>query len=378
MSKKAKCKFFNVVITSEGHASIMLYGAIGQEAAVNPERVVSELLALQQDFPFIDVHINSNGGEVFAGMAIYNALRASNADINIYIDGVAASIAGVIALCGKPLHMSRFSRLMLHQVSGGCNGSAEALRKCADMIESLEGSLSEMIGNKCGMTPEDVRAEFFDGEDHWMTADEAMRRGLCDDIFDVAGAEILGPAPTAEAAYAFANSHLEDNRKPSIKTHKMDFFNELTKEVSFKDLNEEQALDQIRTLANDAAKVPALQAQVDSLKDQLKAAKEAEISAYLNKAVSEGRIAKDQVDTYTALLAVDETNTRKIIDAMPAKQQPVNIADVLKGAAGAAASGAAKDLAHMSWDEIDKANRLAELKENPELYAAKFKEAFGK
>jgi len=376
MSKpKTKFSFLNVVATSPDRASLMLYGAVGEKEPVNPERVVSELLILQQDFPFIDVHINSHGGEVFAGMAIYNALRGSASNINIYVDGVAASIAGVIALCGKPLHMSRFSRLMLHQVSGGCRGNAQDLRECADQIESLESSLAEMISKKCGMSSEDVKAEFFDGKDHWMTADEAKRRGLCDSIFDVAGSESLGTAPTAEAAYAFANSVLE-NRTPSIKTDKMDFFAELKKESSFKDLSEEQALGQIRTLANAAAKVPALEATVKQLQGDLKAAKEKEIEAYLNRAKSEGRISEDQVATFKALLAADEPNTRKIIDAIPAKQKPVNIADFLKGAPGA--SDKTKDLAKMSWDEIDQAERLAELKnEHPDLYAAKFQEKFG-
>lgn len=368
-----KFKFLNVVVASEGRASLMIYGQIGSDDGVNAEMVAAELIALQQEFQNIDVHINSNGGEVFAGIAIYNALRSSTSNINIYVDGVAASIAGVIALCGKPMYMSRFSRLMLHQVSGACAGSAREMRQCADLIEGLETSLAEMIAGKCGLPADTVKAEFFDGQDHWMTAEEAQRRRLCDGLFDVAGSDALGAAPTAEAVYAFANSL----QKPSNPKN-MDFLNELKKESSFKDLSEEQALAQIRTLANDAAKVPALEAKVESLQKQLNAAKENEIAAYLNRAVSEGRIAQDQVETYKALMAADEASTRKIIDALPAKKQPMNIKDYLNAGSGAAASGEKKDLAQMSWDEIDAAERLAELKsEHPDLYKAKFQEKFG-
>ena len=361
-------KFLNVVVTSGGRASLMLYGEIGSDEGVNAEMVNAELLALQQEFPDIDVHINSRGGEVFAGIAIYNALRSSTSRINIYVDGLAASIAGVIALCGKPLYMSRYSRLMLHQVTGGCEGSARDMRKCADLIEGLEDSLAEMISSKCGMPADDVRAEFFDGSDHWMTAEDAQRRRLCDGIYDLANAGALGTAPTAEAVYAFANTL----RKPS-NTDKMDLYNELKKESSFKDLSEEQSLSQIKTLANDAAKVPALEAKVADLEAKLSTAKEGAITAYLNQAVSEGRIAQEQVETYKKLMAADEASTRALIDALPKKA--ASIKDYL----GAAAAGNGKnDLASMSWDEIDKAERLAELKnEHPDLYAKKFKEKFG-
>ena len=369
-------RFLNVVATSGGRASLMLYGQIGDEKdGVDPERVAAELIYLEQDFPQIDVHINSQGGEVFAGIAIYNALRASKADIRIYVDGLAASIAGIIALCGKPMYMSRFSRLMLHQVSGSCSGGVEDMRKCADLIAGLEVSLSEIVAEKCGQTAEAVRAEYFDGKDHWLTADEAVARRLCNGIFDVKGAESLGAAPTAEAIYAFANKL--QLKQPS-NTNRMDFINELKKVSTFENLNEEQSLVQIRTLANDAAKVPALEAQVEMLKKQLQAANERETDAYLNQAVAAGKIASDQVASYKALMSADAENTRKIIDAMPEQKKAVSINDLLASAKGVTAPAGAQDLANMSWDEIDKAGRLAELKNNfPELYARKFQEAFG-
>ena len=58
-----------------------------------------------------------------------------DADVTIYIDGLAASIAGIIALCGKPLYMNKYARIMLHRVSGGSYGNADELRKAADLAE---------------------------------------------------------------------------------------------------------------------------------------------------------------------------------------------------------------------------------------------------
>ena len=367
----AEKKFFNIVETGAGRASLMLYGEIGGHEGVSAEAVNSELLALQQAYPDIDVHINSQGGEVFAGIAIFNALRSAQSRINIYVDGLAASIAGIIALCGKPLHMSRYSRLMLHQVSGGCAGGAKQMRECADLIEGLETTLAEMISRKCGMDPEAVKLSFFDGSDHWFTAQEAYDRRLCDYIYDIAGAESLGAAPTAEQVYQFAN-RLDE----SSNHHSMDLYNELGKETSFKDLTAEQMLAKIRTIANEAAKVAALQAKIDQLEAEVAASKEAAVTAFLDQAVADGKIESAQVETYKKLMAADETSTRALIEGMPKKQAPINITDYLKNGTEA---GAQKDLASMSWDEIDKAERLAELKDkHPDLYRAKFQEKFGR
>lgn len=366
-------KVFNLVETAPGRASLMLYGQIGPfEDGVDAERVVAEILAAQSLYPALDVHINSQGGEVFAGIAIYNALKDSTSRIDIYVDGVAASIAGVIALCGKPLHMSRYSRLMLHQVSAGCSGGARELRECADLIEGLEDTLSQMISAKCGMTPEAVRATYFDGSDHWMTAQEAYDRRLCDYVYDLSGASELGSGATAEQVYRLVNS-----LSTSPNYNKMNVIDELKKDSSFKDLSDEQIVAKVRTLANDAAKVPAMQAKIDALEGEKTAAREAANTAYLQQAVAEGRISADQVENYRKLMAADEASVRALIDAAPKKAPQVNINDVLKGV-GAAPTGSTGDLAKMTWDEIDRAERLAELKnEHPDLYAAKYREKFG-
>jgi len=368
----AKEKFFNVIATGNGRASIMLYGEIGGDDGVSPERIVSEMSYLSSEYPMIDVHINSMGGEVFAGIAIYNALKDSPSIVNIYVDGLAASIAGVIALCGKPLHMSRFSRLMLHAVSGSCKGGAMAMRKCAELIEGLEGTLADMISQKCGMPSEEVKRNYFDGKDHWFTADEAVKLGLCDDIYDMDGADTLGPAPTNEQIYQFVN-RADKKQSPNYKD--MEFIDKIKGIAQFKDLSEEAILDKVKSMSNDAAKVEGLQQQINSLKAENAELKKSATDAFLDQAVSEGRISKEQKDQYRKLMDADATTTRELINSLPKSSKQVNIQDLLNGAAGA---GDANDLAKMTWDEIDKAERLGELKDKfPELYKAKFKEKFG-
>ena len=92
-------QFFNTIPSEGGEVAILLYGDVGDGQHVDSARVVAELMALQVQYDKIDVRINSCGGDVFSGMAIYTALRNSKADITIYIDGGAASIADVVNPC---------------------------------------------------------------------------------------------------------------------------------------------------------------------------------------------------------------------------------------------------------------------------------------
>ena len=107
------------MIPGEDACCILLYGDIGEYSDVTAAAIVRELMEAEASGKRIDVRINSNGGDVYTGIAIFNALRGSKADIHIYVDGIAASMASVIALCGKPVEMSKYARLMLHSVSGG-------------------------------------------------------------------------------------------------------------------------------------------------------------------------------------------------------------------------------------------------------------------
>lgn len=362
-------KVFANEIPGNGTVSVLMYGNVGNGEKVDSERVVTELMELAAAYGKIDVHIHSKGGDVFSGIAIYNALRTVKADITIYIDGLAASIAGIIALCGKPLYMNKYARIMLHRVSGGSYGTADELRKAADIAEELENDLANMIATRCKMKPEDVKAKYFDGQEHWISAQEALSMGMIDGIIDTG--ESLSENATNTEVYNYFMNRL--NLEPQ-KQRDMDFINELKKRPSFANLaNEDDMLKHITTMEYQAAKVPALEAKVTELTNQIAESKKTAHQAFLNQAVSEGKITKEQVPTFLNLMLADEANTRKCIEEMP-KKGTVKVEDILH------VQGSAKnDLANMSWDEIDKAERLAELKNQyPEMYKQKFNEKFGK
>lgn len=316
-------KFFNT-IPGDGEVAILLYGDVGDGQKVDSGRVVSELMALQAQYDKIDVRINSNGGDVFSGIAIYNALRTSKADITIYVDGVAASIAGIIALCGKPLYMSPYAKLMLHAVSGGTWGNASALRQTASMMETLQGDLARMIAHRCGMEAKEVTARYFDEKDHWISAEEAVSMKLADGLYDMGEKPETEPK-TAGEVYQYFNNRLQT--QPQNQNKDMALLEELKKMPTFKDVNSEaELLMKAQQLENQATKAEALEKANKAYKEKAEAAETAEVEAIVNKAVSDGKIGKEQVATFKALMKSDRANTESLLKGMKAQKPQMRAA----------------------------------------------------
>lgn len=357
-----KHKFWNV-ITHGGVSRILLYGDVGDGCPVDSARVVTELMSVAAASDKIEVHINSKGGDVFSGIAIYNALKSSPSNIAIYIDGVAASIAAIIALCGKPLYMSRHAKLMLHAVSGGMYGNAAELRRTADTIEQLQTELATMIAHRCKENPDAIINKYFnDGVDHWMSAQDAMRLGLIDGIIDMSQTP---PSDKTEDIYNYINQLREEQN-----TQNMVVLEEIRKMPAFAGKTDEEIVNSIRSYANSAAKVNGLEKANEEYKKRIADLEAKEVNAILDQAVAEGRITKEQVPTYTALMASDRENTENLLKSLPKRETRIDnfIHDGKK----------AGTYANMTWDELDQSGKLMDLKaSDPAIFAAKFEEKFG-
>ena len=311
-------KYFNMK-QADGGVTIFLYGDIGYE--VESGQIAAELTACAQTGGRIDVRINSNGGDVFSGIAIYNTLRNSDADIHLYVDGVAASMASVIALCGRPVEMSQYARLMLHSVSGGCYGNKQEMAKCIAEIESLEDSLGEMYAKRMGISKEEVKARYFDGADHWLTAEEALQMGLIDGIYD---AEPVAAGSTPEEIYKTFNNRLKEPLKKEHMT-----IEELKKQAQFKDCKtDEEVVAKAQHYADLASKASALEEENKELKTKLQtyeakaeADAEAERKALLDAAEKDGRINKDTRPTFEKILKDDPESGKKALKALTPKRK---------------------------------------------------------
>lgn len=314
-------KFFNIQTDRDGTVTIFLYGDIGDHYDVQSGRVAGELMEAEKAGRRVNVRINSNGGEVYCGIAIYNALKNSRADVHLYVDGIAASMASVIALCGKPVEMSKYARLMLHSVSGGCYGNKKDMQKCIEEIESLEDSLAGIYAARLGMTGEEVKAAYFDGEDHWLTADEALRLGFIDGIYD---AEPVPADSTPEQIYTLFNNRLvEPQNKDKMNLE------EIRKHPSFKDCkNEDEVIARAQAYAQEAGRAgslaeenASLKARVKEFEDKAAADEEAARKALLDEAEADGRINAVTRPTYENILKASPEEGKKVLASLAPKRK---------------------------------------------------------
>ncbi len=127
----------------------------------------------------IRVRINSAGGIVTEGLAIYNILRNHKAEVTCQVDGLAGSIASIIAMAGR-LEMPATSYLMIHNPFGWIEGRSDELRHQADVLDSMREMMLDIYCAKCGRSRDFIGALM--NEEKWMTGTEALAYGLCDSL----------------------------------------------------------------------------------------------------------------------------------------------------------------------------------------------------
>lgn len=174
--------------TGEGQpsaAAIYIYGDIGEswwEETTTAKQLVPEIAALDVDQ--INLHINSYGGSVPDGLAIYNALKRHRASVHVHIDGVAVSCASYIAMAGDTVTMARNAQMMIHAPWTYGSGNAVQLRELADDLDRYANAMAHAYADKSGKSYDDALALLTDGVDHWLLADEAQAEGFADEVTD--------------------------------------------------------------------------------------------------------------------------------------------------------------------------------------------------
>lgn len=156
---------------------------------VSAKNFLNDLRAVASDT--VDVEINSPGGDVFAGLAIYNGLRASGKTINVKVLGLAASAASLIAMAGDSIEMPENSFMMVHNPWGFAMGGADEMRSTADVLDKIGASLVATYAKRTGKSDEEITALL--AAETWMTAQEAVDAGF---------ATTVTPALAVRASYS--------------------------------------------------------------------------------------------------------------------------------------------------------------------------------
>jgi ATP-dependent protease ClpP protease subunit len=139
----------------------------------------------------LEVHLNSPGGEVFDGIAIYNALVARR-DVTIMIDGLAASIASVIAMAGNPVLIARQAQVMVHDGFGMSIGNAKDMREMAELLDKTSNNIASIYSDHTGRTQDYWRAVM--QAETWYSGQEAIDAGLADRFIDSGAGRSVQPA----------------------------------------------------------------------------------------------------------------------------------------------------------------------------------------
>ena len=211
--------WYRVKALANAEAEISIFGDIGEswwaDESITAKSLTSELQALG-NVEYLSVRINSYGGSVSDGLAIYNALKRHPAAVTVHIEGVAVSIASLIAMAGDTIIMPSNALMMIHAPWSYTEGNAKEMREKADVLDKYAAAMAASYAEKTGIPHAEILSMLSDGEDHWMTAAEAVERGFADAMTEplaiAASLNMIRFNPAAAAAITQEEKPMADSK----------------------------------------------------------------------------------------------------------------------------------------------------------------------
>ena len=172
------------IVAKANEAEIYLYDQIGASFwgdGISAKQFADQFNAIQKVSRIV-LRINSPGGDVFDGSAIYSLIKSSTIPVDVMVDGLAASAAFTVAMAGRKISIGEAGLMMLHNAKAFVGGDAEDMRKTADVVEKITNQMAEIYAARCGKPLADVKA-LMDAET-WMTAEECVKNGFADELME--------------------------------------------------------------------------------------------------------------------------------------------------------------------------------------------------
>ncbi|MEG3637655.1 head maturation protease, ClpP-related [Magnetococcus sp. PR-3] len=170
--------WFRITAKGDAPAEIAIYDEIGAYG-ITAKSFLDELKKVEHA-KAITLRVNSPGGSVFDGIAIHNALKRHTARVTVFVDGIAASIASVIAMAGDEVVMPENAMMMIHDPSGLVWGTADEMRSMAEALDKMKAGLVSAYREKTGRSDEEIEALM--ANESWLTAEEAVEMGFADRV----------------------------------------------------------------------------------------------------------------------------------------------------------------------------------------------------
>jgi HK97 family phage major capsid protein len=175
---------YRINAKAEGELEIYIYEEIGEGwfGGLSARQFAKDIEERGDTVTKITLHINSPGGDTFDGNAIYNILKQHKARVVVYVEGIAASIASIIAMAGDEIYIAENALMMVHNPWTYSIGYAEDLRKTADLLDKIRGTLVKTYARRTGLK-EDKIVELMNAET-WINSDEAIEMGFADETIE--------------------------------------------------------------------------------------------------------------------------------------------------------------------------------------------------
>jgi len=196
---------FSIKAKANSEADIYIYEDVGEGwfGGVTAKQFANDLKAVGS-VSKINLRINSAGGDVFDGLAIYRLLVDHKAKVVTYIDGLAASIASVIAMAGDEINISEAGFVMIHNAWGMAIGTGDDMRQIADLLDTTTGSIGDVYVSR---TKNDIKAvKAWMDQETWFTGQEAVDNGFADAL--VANLRVAARLDLAKHKFRNAPSNL--------------------------------------------------------------------------------------------------------------------------------------------------------------------------
>src|SRR5215831_21040598 len=173
-------------------AELLIFAAIGDWediGEVSAKMFAKDLSSLPKSVKRLDIHINSPGGSLFEASAIYSRLADHASKKMVYIDGLAASAASIVAMVGHKIFVRSNANMMIHLPSGLVVGNADDMRKMAGALDTVTESMINIYARRSGQTRESLRDML--AAETWMTAEQAVEHGFADEVRGVVKAAAM-------------------------------------------------------------------------------------------------------------------------------------------------------------------------------------------
>lgn len=185
-----------------------LYGSIGSD--IDGNLFAQELGYLDNEMDVVDIRINSGGGYVDQGLSIVSAILSAKAAINVYIDGIAASMAAVVAICADRVYMYDYAKIMVHNPF--IEGAEKLTEKDKKSLERITDTLRVILSRR---GKKDVNMADLMAKETWFSAQEALQAGLVDEVVSSKRQDLLS-LPAAEIEKLIKNEYKPKNEKMDL------------------------------------------------------------------------------------------------------------------------------------------------------------------